>query len=519
MTGSADARDEAMGSRQLQDRAVEGAVWTMVHTVIAIPIAFAVNLLLARVLAPDGYGRLAFLTTTITILGSLIALGLSSAMIQFGAKAHSRGDEDEVRRILSASQGFRLIIVAPLLTVVIVWLVDVPVGLLALAIAFGVWFPAAFDGGPITLFIENKSAAGARIAMVSNLIVQVGVVVSVLWVGTADSVWATRIVLVAFGITLALLAIRPDYRRAVLRPRLPRGFPAGFWRFALPTGAASLVADLALSRTEVLYLTWWSTPHSVGLFALAFGVAGHVFAPAQALTGPLLPAIAGLREVDPDRVADAFARTLRTASTIVGLLSAAALPALVVLVPLLYGQEFAEAAPAVLALGVVGALMVLAGPVSTFVLARLSARTLLAASLWALAVNLACAVSLIPLLGLWGAVVSNAAGSLTQLALLVRSERRDLGVPLGRLIHEVLPVLLGGGACVLAWGITTTVSLRVLPSAALASTVAVVVLLLGMRLTRAGVRAEDAAALLRVAPRRLHPLARRLIRVVTIDGR
>lgn len=487
----------------------------MIHTVVSVPVAFLVNLLLARVLAPAGYGRLAFLTTLITIVGSVLALGLTSAMIQFGAKAHSRGDVGEVRRILSASQGFRLLVVAPFLTAIVLWLVDAPPVLLALAVLFGVWFPALLDGAPITLFIENKTAAGAKIAMVSNLVVQAGVVVSVLWLGTADSVWATRIVLVALGIGIALIAIRPDYRRAVLRPRLPRGFPPGFWRFALPTGAASLVADLALSRTEVLYLTWWSTPHAVGLFALAFGLAGHVFAPAHALTGPLLPAISGLREIDPDRVAEAFGRTLRAVSTIVGLLTAAALPALVVLVPLLYGAEFTDAAPAVLVLGVVGGAMVLAGPVSTFVLARLSARTLLSANLCALAVNVVCAAALIPTFGLWGAVGSNTAGALTQLALLVGSERRDLGLPLGRLALQVLPVLLGGGACALSWVIVVRVPLPAVIDACIASAAAVVLLLVAMRVTRCGVREDDAAALLRVAPERLRPVARRLLTLVT----
>lgn len=500
MTEPAEDAGRAARSGQLQDRAVTGAAWTLLHTVIAIPIAFLVNLLLARTLAPEGYGRLAFLTTLIGIAGNVVALGLTSAMVQFGAKAHARGDEAQVRRVLSSGQGFRLLLVAPVLTVLVVWLVDVPVTVLVLAVVFGVWLPAAFDGAPIALFIENKTAAGAKIAMVSNLVVQAGVVATVVWVGTADSVWAVRVVLTAGGIALALVAISPAYRRAVLRPTMPTGFPSGFWKFALPTGAASLIAELALSRTEVVYLTWLSTPSAVGLYALAFGVAAHIFAPAHALTGPLLPAVSGLREVDPDRVGEAFARALRATATIVALLTTAALPALTVLVPVLYGDEFADAAPAVLILGVVGGFTVLTGPVSTFALARLSARTMLMASMAALVVNLGLALTLIPTVGLWGAVVANAGSSLTQFGVLVGSERRDLSLPIRQVATILVPVLTGCFATVAGWGLVGALGLAGIIGAAVASSGALVLLVAAFRLTGSGLESGDAAAIMRVAP-------------------
>ncbi|WP_427383662.1 oligosaccharide flippase family protein [Janibacter sp. G56] len=505
---------------QLQDRAVRGVAWTMIHTVVSVPIAFAVNLLLARVLEPEGYGRLAFLTTLIGIAGGILALGLSSAMIQFGAKAHASGRTDEVRGILSSSQGFRLLVVAPVLTLLVIALVDVPTALLILAIVFGVWVPAALDGGPITLFIENKtdrSLEHGRIAMVSGLVVQAGVVAAALWAGTADAVWAARVVLSAAGIALALLSIAPAYRRAVLRPRLPRHFPAGFWRFALPTGIAGLIGELVVSRTEVLFLNWLSTPTAVGLFALAFGVSSHIFAPAQALTGPLIPAIAGLREVGLDKVATAFGRALRASSTVVALLTAAALRhcALTVLVPVLYGHEYTDAAPAVLALGVIGGLAVASGPVSAFVLARLSARVFLIANLCALAIDVALALALIPAFGLWGAVIANAAGTLTRLFILVGSEARDLRLTFAATAAMVMPALVGGAACLLGWSATLGTSLAPIVEACLASLVALALVLLGMRVTRSGLSPADTQTIVRVLPARLTRTARMALSLVT----
>lgn len=507
MTEPTESVGTGLNSAQLQDRAVKGVAWTMIHTIVSLPVAFAVNLLLARVLAPAGYGRLAFLTTLISIASSIVALGLSSAMIQFGARAHAAGRTSEVRHILSASQGFRLLVVAPILTALVVLIVDVPIPLLVLSVIFGVWVPAALDGATITLSIENKSAEAARIAMVSNVLVQAGVVSAVLWVGTADSVWAARVVLSAGVIAMAFVAISSVYRRAVLRPRLPKGFPAGFWRFAIPTGVAALIGDLALSRTEVVFLTWLSSPEQVGLFALAFGVSSHIFGPAHALTGPLIPAVSGLKEVGSAQVAEAFERALRSVSVVIAVLMAIALPALAVLVPLLYGSEYAGASPALLALGLVGGVGVLTGPIAAFVMARLSARRLLLANAAALCVDVMLAIALIPLLDMWGAVIANAGAVLVQLGVILESERQELDLSRREVTRMLAPVLTAPVACGVAWFIVERLHLGPLVTATLASCVSALVLWIGLKVTKAGLRPQDRKAVLRSLPGRLVPAA------------
>lgn len=516
MTEPTSHAEDVLGGAELQDRAVSGAAWTMIHTVVSLPIAFLVNLLLARTLAPDGYGRLAYLTTVIGIAGGILALGLTPAMVQFGAKAHAAGRTAEVRSILSSSQGFRLLVVAPALTIIILFVVDVPIALLALAVAFGIWVPAALDGGLITLFIENKTAAGARIAIVSNLLVQAGVVATVLWLGTADAVWAARITVGAVTIALALPSISRAYRRAVLRPRLPINWPTGFWRFAIPTGLAGLIGELALTRTEVVYLTWLSTPEAAGLYALAFGLAGHIFAPAQALTGPLMPAISGLREVDPSRVREAFERTLRGSATVIALLTVATLPTLVILLPTLYGDEFAQAAPAVLVLGIVGALVMAAGPVSAFVLSRLSGGVFLRANLVALLVNIALAFAIIPVVGMWGAVIAHGAATLAQMVVLLSSEQRALGLSVGGVLRPLVPAAIGGLACLAGWVSSLAMTAPVLVEAVVATLVAVLILILGLRSSGSGLKADDVAAISRVMPAKLRRSVGTFLRVVSI---
>lgn len=487
----------------LQDRALRGASWTMIHTVVSLPVAFAANLVLARILGVEDYGRLAFLTVLLSIASAVVELGLTSALIQYGSRAHAAGRPDEVKRLLSASQGFRLLIAAPLMTLLVIAVADIDARLMVVVVVFGIWVPTALGGALICIVVENKSATSAKLAMISNLVLQVAVVAVAYFMRTADAVWGGRMVVGGLLIALYLVPISSAYRRAVLRPSLPKGFPPGFWRFALPTGLAGLIGTLALSRTEVFFLNWLSTPEAVGLFALAFGLASHIFAPAQALINPLIPAVSGLHAVDPQALAPAFERVLRASSTLIAMACAVGLPALALLVTPLYGTEFAPAAPLLLALGVAGALLAAGEPVSAFTLGRLSARALLTASSIALVINVSLAVALIPVLGVWGAVVANVVGAASRLLLLVNGEVNALGISWARIGNQVMPALVAMPVAVTVWLTGGLVPGPRWVAAVAMACVGFAMLVAGMRLTRSGMTAEDKAILSRMLPRPL----------------
>lgn len=523
-TGTNGAGQAPMSRAALQQRAVRGAVWTVVHTLIAIPVAFLVNLLLARVLGAADYGRLAFLTALMEVVSRVLTAGFGSAVIQFGAKAHAAGRTDAVARLLSQSQGFRLLVVAPVLSAVVLVLADVPVSAVAVAVVFGVFFPAALDGAVACLMIESKTADGAKIALATSLVTQAVVVAVVLLARTADAVWTTRLIVGGVAVALCLVPISPAYRRAVLRPALPTGMPLGFWRYAVPVGAASVISGLVMSRSEVFLMNWLAAPAAVGVFALAFGLASHVFAPAQAFVGPLVPAISGLLEVDAQSVRPAFRRVLRAGATVVGLVEAAAVVPLAVLVPVLYGREFATAGPLVVALGVSAGLVTVASPVVAFVSARLSAGEMLRATSVALVVDVVLAVTLIPLWGAWGAVVANIGGSLTSLLIMTRSELRGLDITVRTALRDVLPCLLGAalaGVLMLGAGVGIGDGGAALEAgdawmrAALAGGVGSLLYVTVVRLSRSGLTVGDAGAITRALPVRAQPVGRFLLGLLT----
>ena len=113
--------EAALNRGALQERAVRGVTWTMIHTAVAIPVAFLVNLLIARVLGVEDYGRLAFLTALMEFVSGLLASGFGAAVMQFGSKAHAAGRTQEVAALLSKWQGFRVLFAMPILSLVVVF--------------------------------------------------------------------------------------------------------------------------------------------------------------------------------------------------------------------------------------------------------------------------------------------------------------------------------------------------------------------------------------------------------------
>ncbi len=499
--GSADAEPTALNRGDLQHRAVRGVMWTLIQVFVSLPVGFAVNIVIARVLGAVGYGRLAFLTAAMEVASGVVALGVTPALVQFGSKAHAAGRRADVRRLLSQAQGFRLLVVAPILSLFVVVVARTDLVIVVLVVAFGVLLPAALDGAPACLGIENKTAAGARVVLVSALLTQAAVLLVALSLATADAIWAARLVLTACVVALALVPVAADYRRAILRPRLPRGMPSGFWRFAIPTGLASIISTLVLSRSEIFILTWFSMPAAAGAFALAFGLAGHLFAPAQAIIGPLVPAVSGLHEIDAEAVGPAFRRTLRAGSTIVAGLTATALPALALLVPLIYGSAYASASPLVVVLGLAGGCLVVAAPVMAFTMARLSATQVLLASGVALGVDLVLAVALVPSLGVWGAVLANVGGSATQLGLLLRGELTALHLSWRTAARDAAPLAVGVVVCLATWSVFGRLVGQPLSAAALSAITGLVLLVVGMRVGRVGLTKPDADALRTHLPR------------------
>lgn len=451
--------------RELEERAVRGAAWTAVHAVVSVPIAFVGNLLVARFVGPVGYGTVAVLSLALLIATSASNLGLSGATIQWGAAAEAKGDTRTVDRLLQGAVGYHLLVQVPVSVALVVVLGFRAGPLVVVPLAFSVALSGYLSGAALDISVENLTARAARWTMINNLLVQAAVVLAAWASRSGLEVWAVRTSVVAFLSTANLALIGSRRRRIVLRPRLPRGSPPGFWRYVVVTGIAGLVGLLAGSRSEALVLDAYGLSRAVGIFALAYGVAAHLTAPVDSLIGPVANGFAALAGAAPERLHEACLRTTRISSLGSGLILAAGVPAVGALVPVLYGQAFASAAGPVVVLGAVSCLGSVLAPLGALNSARRRSGVVFIARIGALVIDAGLAVALIPHIGIWGAITANAAASLVGAPIILWAERREFGLTLrsffaaqrawwvappaagaALLLSALLPVSVGGPA-------------------------------------------------------------------------
>ena len=510
-------QDEAtLPAGELQRRAMAGSLWTGIHTIVYLPIAFAANAIIARILGVVDYGHLAFLTAILSLAIPFASFGFVPALIQRGSRAEAAGRRKEADDLLQRSLGFHLTVALPILVLIVVALTWNGPAWETIALVCAVVLICVFSGPSLSLTIENRTAVAAQISIGLNLIVQAAAVAAAVIAASASSVWAVRALVPALALGLNVALLNRVRRRATLRPLLPRGLGSSYWRFALLTWVGSIVSLLVFSRSEIFILQALDQPEALGVFALAFGLSQQLTAPADALIHPLLPAVAGILSTWPDRAKDAFDRITRLSSVICGGLAAAVVPTLVFATPVIYGDEFAEAAWLLLPLALVSIYRSVNNSVSAFVSAREQAGIRLKAYTVALLVDVLVAITLIPRFGAWGAVVAAVVAQLIAIGWLAAAEpmlRGKGALEMIRLQRAFIVGLaaagmaLGGGLAIQQW----SESIAVLGTFCIGTTSYI----LGVHLSRSQIPARDRDALLSALPTRLQRSAARFLRPLT----
>lgn len=438
-----------LDARELQTRALRGVSWSSFSSVLALPLAIAVSVVVARTLGPEGYARFAYLTFIVPFFIALSDAGFAHATTRSVSQAFASGDLERTRELVAKALGWNLARLPFLCLLVLV---------IARPSAFGAVLVVAFlavstgsAGLVFALQAENRGATLAKLAIVEGLATGAAAIAAALSGAAPTTVWAASF---AAGIVVApgwLLATSPQLRRAALRPRLPRGLGVAFWRFGLLSLASSAGYVLVFSRSEIVILEALGEQQALAVFALAYGLSQRLTTPVDTLLGPLTTALSALHAAHPDRFRAGFERALRLSAVAVALLAAAAVVGTALLAPLMYGDDYAGVGLAFAGLATVSLLQSIAQPYTALAYASGRPALLLRALGIALVVDVAVAFALIPVLGLWGAVAANAAGGLTALALTVRSTAgpaslRLAQVPVARL------ALLTLTSCAAAYG-------------------------------------------------------------------
>lgn len=505
----------ARSPAELQGRAIAGSWWTLSHVLVSVPIAFLANVVIARSLGPDPYGILASLTVTLGLLASVTNAGVSAGVVRFGAAAWARGNLAQVDEILAKSLGYHLLVQMPLMLVGLWAVTRGQTSWVFPVMAISVAVPTALGSAVLAVTLENRSAQGARVAMVANAISQV--VVCAIAVGTHSgvAVWVARALIGALLQPITFLALVPGRRAAALRATWPVRWPRGFWAYTLPAAASGLLGLFVFSRSEVLVLGWLNESTAAGIYALAFGLAAQITAPVDAIANALQAAATGLVATRQDAQRVGMLRSLRLTSALASTMAIVSIPLGSAAIPLLYGDDFGSAALPFAVIGMISCLQSAVMPFSAFLLANGDSRTQLRSLVLAASVDLALAFALIPRLGLWGAVAANCSAQLVSLAVIAKRQAQlALVSP-----PEVFKSLKGMGLAlvtilpaVVVMQVAESLSILLVP---LVWVALVLLALLGLRRRWLGALPSDLA----VALSGLHPSIRKpLARLLAVDA-
>lgn len=436
---------------------VRGSIWTALATSITIPLTLIASVILARSLGPEELGRFATYVAAFALVTALTNLGWSEATVQWLASANAREDEEDRSRLISRCTGYHLFVAGPASAVTAYVLLQSSGVAVAVAAAVLVWITQLLGTTYVVLTAGARNATSAQIGLITTTATQLGLVTAAIASRDAELTWSVVLGFGVVGPVLAVGALTRQERRALLHPQLTWRLPRGFAAYALSACAAGLVATLVVGRSEVFVLRAYELVTAAGIFAVITGLASQLTSPLDSLLGPLTPIAAAIFAVDQDRARRVFRRSLRVSAALGTAAACLMVPIGVALIEPVYGADFAAGALPFLALGLVSCLQTVLLPLGAFAFATRSAGQVLRANLVALGADVVLTFSLIPVIGLMGAVVANGVTQILSLALLSGVVGRKLGVSRRDLLRDVrifgVGALIGAAAGLACFGL------------------------------------------------------------------
>jgi O-antigen/teichoic acid export membrane protein len=458
---SRNEADTVAGAYQglLKRDLIRGSLWTLFSALVMVPMAFAANLVLAHVLHPAGLGRLATYVVAFSLATTVVNLGVSDATVQWLAEARALGAFDAERGLIRRCAGFHSFIEGPVVAGLAFVLLRGAGWQAATIAAAAVWLTQIAGTSSVILTATARNALVAKLTLATAMASQVVIVAAAVARHSASFTYAAQLTAASIAPALCLFAISRVERQGVLSPTLRGRNPPGFNRYGVSACAGGLVSGLVFGRSELFVLQANGRLFAAGLFAVATGISSQITIPMDALMGPMVPTAAGLVAAAPGRALPVLQRALRISSLLGALTAAVIVPAGFVLIPYAFGPSFTAAQGGFVALGLASCLQSVVVPVSAFAFATRSATGVLRADLACLVVDAGLAFSLIPVIGLAGAVTASASAQVLSLLLLVRVVIRRMDITVVDVVSATRSFWWGPIGCLLAVAVVMVTNL------------------------------------------------------------
>jgi O-antigen/teichoic acid export membrane protein len=468
--------------------------------------SFLTGVIVARSLGVSGAGAFAYAVWIVLTLVPIVDIGLSAAVSRYVPELRGRGEFVESEQLagfllrrLAVSLLFAILIIVMVACAVLLlrpqWVVQESsspadsqsfplLGLILLCLASQVFGSYAYS------FLRGAQ----EFRQVAHLSV-VSLVVKISGVGIGSVLFGLSGALAGYAAGQLVPAVAAC--RLIDKSRHPeRELTARVARYAKFAWAANVANALVWSRTEVFFLERYWGYEPVAMFTVALAVstlAGQ--GPALLTTGvlSLLSERRGRNELAAMR--EAYETGSRILAAIVFPVSFGMVAIMPVLLPLIYGNVFAPAVPAAIALVVVASLSVPSAMATNLVQAFERSDFIFASAALGVVFTVLAGFLLVPTLGLVGAVTARAAIHILMTGAGIWFVTRRLGYRLPynsliRLMAAAIASAIPAAACI--WVVGGNLSLVV------AVPLAIVVYMIALRVLRA-VSPDDLALLTELA--------------------
>jgi O-antigen/teichoic acid export membrane protein len=413
-SSSSGAEGEAGPSAgSLQREALRGSLWTVASTVLGVPLALLALVVAGRILGPAGFGQYSLYSFAIPVLLMLVDFGMA-ASFTWSATAGRAAEDGSTQPALRATVTWNALKLPVVWVVALVAMSDEPAAAVVLAMCLTVFLMS--QGLATAVTASRGYAALSASAFLNTAVAAVGVIVACVITDSpewaAAAFWGGRVA----SVPVLWVKSPRELRGAAVTPgslRLDRRS----WRFGLSSHVAALLDTWVFGRSELLFLGRVGATTAQGQFAVASTIGQRATIVADAVYGALGIAMVALRSTEPDRFAEAFSRAIRL-TTLLAVVTATVVtvPAALLAGPV-FGGEYGEVAEASAILLVLALLRTTLQPLLSWVFTERVSRALIVPGICAAALDIGLCLLLIPQAALLGAVVANAASTVTFLVL------------------------------------------------------------------------------------------------------
>lgn len=408
------------------------------------------QIFMARVMSQEAFGDIALTLTWLAVATAITGASLPMVVVRFVAADLAEGRADLVRGVVRfavlATLAISAVVGGALFLVLALGITALPRDLQTCA-EWGLWLLAP---NSLLLVFSGALQGLKRVVtaeILTNLLRPLGMIAILgwLWLSQETPLPAPNVLLIYLGATcLGLMAcactavfVRP-FSVATANTR----YIFGTWlRTALGFTAVMVVAAVN-ERVDVLMMGFYASPAEIAVYSVAARFAQTVIFAANAAAAVMLPHLA-------ERLADLRAghrsevqKLLRgTARTILGL-TLIALIGFALLAPFIidwFGAGYAKAYVPLLVLAGGQATAALFGPAATTAALIGEPAIAVFSLLGGMTVNIACNVTLVPMLGATGAAIATASGGVTAALCAWTWTRRRLSIDSSVISSTVFP--------------------------------------------------------------------------------